>query len=232
MQNDPYKTLGVDPSAKTSEIKNAYRALVKKHHPDAGGDEKKILEINAAWEIISNPINRKAFDLANNYKTSSINESHIRGVRNAHASAAARAAKENAEKSEDSLIIWLKKVYKPIDKLLGDVINPFPRKLKALSADPYDDLLMEAFCDYLKQSQRHLEKVDAIYQSIPTPNSIRNFGLNLYHCLSQVKDAISELERYTMGYVDNYLHDGKEMLFKAKQQRSFLKEERKRFNIS
>ena len=31
---DPYKVLGVDPSATDEQIKDAYRALVKKYHPD------------------------------------------------------------------------------------------------------------------------------------------------------------------------------------------------------
>ena len=44
-------------------------------------------------------------------------------------------------------------------------------------------------------------------------------------------DALKELERYTMGYVDNYLHDGREMLREAKQRRSRLQTERRRLEI-
>ena len=39
----------------------------------------------------------------------------------------------------------------------------------------------------------------------------------MYHCFSQVKDALSELEKYTQGYVDDYLFDGKEMMKEAKR---------------
>ena len=35
-----------------------------------------------------------------------------------------------------------------------------------------------------------------------------------------------------MGYVDNYLHDGNEMLVEAKQMRAHLKKERLRLKIS
>ena len=47
---DPYRVLGVSELASTAEIKAACRALVKRHHPDAGGDDQTILALNAAWE--------------------------------------------------------------------------------------------------------------------------------------------------------------------------------------
>ena len=50
--SDPYAVLGVKPGASPAEIKAAYRALVKRHHPDAGGDVDRILALNAAWEVL------------------------------------------------------------------------------------------------------------------------------------------------------------------------------------
>ena len=138
--------------------------------------------------------------------------------------------RRSAERDEH-LVAWLQQVYAPIDRLLGQVINPFPGELRALSADPYDDTLMEAFCTFLEQSQGKLEKVEALYRSMATPASAQGFGLSLYHCLSQVQDALTELERYTMGYVDSYLRDGREMLREAKRRRTLLHEERRRLEI-
>ncbi len=58
MINDPYKVLGVAPTASDEEITKAYRKLAKKYHPDLNqGDKeaaKKMSEINAAYEQIKN----------------------------------------------------------------------------------------------------------------------------------------------------------------------------------
>ena len=50
--NNPYDVLGVETGSSDSEIKSAYRRLAKKHHPDAGGDEKHFAEISNAYESI------------------------------------------------------------------------------------------------------------------------------------------------------------------------------------
>ena len=57
---DPYVILGVSSSASDEEIKNAYRALARKYHPDNYGDDnplkdlanEKMQEINAAYDEI------------------------------------------------------------------------------------------------------------------------------------------------------------------------------------
>lgn len=59
MARDPYEVLGVPKGAGEDEIKNAYRRLAKKYHPDLNpGDAsaaQKMNEINAAYDQIKNP---------------------------------------------------------------------------------------------------------------------------------------------------------------------------------
>jgi curved DNA-binding protein CbpA len=59
--NDPYKILGVDRNATDDEVKEAYRKLARKYHPDNYGDnplsdlaEEKMQEINEAYDAIVN----------------------------------------------------------------------------------------------------------------------------------------------------------------------------------
>jgi molecular chaperone DnaJ len=63
---DYYQILGVNRNASDKEIKQAYRRLARKHHPDINpGDkssEAKFKEINAAYEVLSNPEKRKKYD--------------------------------------------------------------------------------------------------------------------------------------------------------------------------
>ncbi len=219
---DPYDELGVSSHASAEEIKAAYRQLVKQHHPDAGGDDQRMLALNAAWEVLGDAERRRAFDRSRSSRTTAASQDLSQ----------ARRAHGQGVSADDALVEWLRRVYSPIDRLLGEVINPFPAQLKALAADPYDDALMEAFCAYLERSVQKLERVKTLFQTLPTPVSARGFGLSVYHCFSEVEDALQELERYTMGYVDSYLRDGREMLREAKQRRKRLQDERRRLEIS
>ena len=63
---DYYKILGVSKDAGEKEIKQAYRKLARKYHPDVNPDnkeaEEKFKEINEANEVLSDPEKRKKYD--------------------------------------------------------------------------------------------------------------------------------------------------------------------------
>src|SRR5216683_2796823 len=63
---DYYATLGVPKTASDKDIKQAYRKLARKHHPDVNpndkGAETKFKEINEANEVLGDPEKRKKYD--------------------------------------------------------------------------------------------------------------------------------------------------------------------------
>ena len=59
---DYYQILGISREASPAEIKKAYYELAHKHHPDKGGDEKKMKEINEAYQVLSDKQKRDQYD--------------------------------------------------------------------------------------------------------------------------------------------------------------------------
>ena len=59
---DYYKTLGIARDADERTIKKAYRQLAREHHPDKGGSQEKMAEINEAFGVLSDPELRARYD--------------------------------------------------------------------------------------------------------------------------------------------------------------------------
>ena len=59
---NPYEILGLDSNCTNKDIRNVYRELAKKFHPDVGGDPEAFAKISAAVEVLRDPIRRKLFD--------------------------------------------------------------------------------------------------------------------------------------------------------------------------
>jgi len=62
---DYYQVLGVEPNASDTEIKQAFRRLARKHHPDvskAKGAEDRFKAVNEAYEVLRDKERRAEYD--------------------------------------------------------------------------------------------------------------------------------------------------------------------------
>jgi DnaJ homolog subfamily A member 2 len=58
-----YEILGVSKDATSDEMRKAYRRLAAKHHPDKeGGSQEKFQELQAAYEVLSDPEKKQIYD--------------------------------------------------------------------------------------------------------------------------------------------------------------------------
>jgi len=64
-KRDYYEVLGVGRDASEEDIKKAYRRLARQYHPDVStvdGAEERFKEVNEAYQVLSDPDKRSAFD--------------------------------------------------------------------------------------------------------------------------------------------------------------------------
>ena len=59
-----YDVLGVPRSASADEVKRAYHRMAREHHPDvrAGSSGDPMVEVNAAWAVLGDPVRRHTYD--------------------------------------------------------------------------------------------------------------------------------------------------------------------------
>ncbi|MEO1592114.1 MAG: DnaJ domain-containing protein [Cyanobacteria bacterium J06632_22] len=228
---DHYQTLGLGHSASPSEIKQAYRQLAKQYHPDTRGETEgglghdAIAQINAAYEVLSDPKQKQAYDRQRQAATTATAQS--RHQRTADVQNFYRRQRQREESTENQLKTWLKQVYNPVDRLLSKSINGLKGEIKTLSADPFDDELMEDFQNYLEDCRSALEKSKQKFKSMPNPSKVAGIAANLYYCMNQFEDGIEEIERFTTTYDDSYLHTGQELFRIASQLRKEAKSDLK-----
>jgi len=60
---DYYSTLGLKRGASEGEIKQAYRSMAMKYHPDRGGDEQRFKQIEEAYRFLSDPQKKNIIDM-------------------------------------------------------------------------------------------------------------------------------------------------------------------------
>lgn len=206
-----YQTLQVNPQATQQEIKQSYRRLAKKFHPDSQRDRNcdKIIALNAAYEVLGNSNSRRLYD--RQQQLGQYDDFFVsRQARNAAAQQQYQQQRANT-RPEVSYQQWLQEVYFPINYLASEILDPLQTEIDYLSADPFDDYLMEDFEAYLDTCQDYWQQAQEKLASTPNPAQLAGVAANLYYCLNHIGDGIKELKWFTLNYNDRYLHTGQEI---------------------
>ncbi|MEL6455564.1 MAG: J domain-containing protein [Cyanobacteria bacterium J06623_5] len=214
--SDHYATLGLTVDATQAQVKQAYRQLAKKFHPDSQPNLQdqqaatdKIAQVNAAYEVLGDVAERERYDTER--QLAAKERMRDRVSRTVDSQNSYRKQRRSTSASTVTIEQWMRSVFNPTDRLIGKIIQPLKAEVRALSADPFDDELMEAFQAYLEVCQESLEKAKAKFKSMPNPAGVASGAANLYYCLNQLEDGIEEIERFTYTYDDSYLHTGQEL---------------------
>ena len=77
---NPYTELDVPVDASLETIKQRYRTLAQMHHPDKGGDEEVFKRIKLAYEILSDPVRRKQYDITGETTTTTAKDEAVANI--------------------------------------------------------------------------------------------------------------------------------------------------------
>ncbi|CAN5819054.1 J domain-containing protein [soil metagenome] len=206
-----YETLGISAGATQAEVKQSYRKLAKQFHPDSQNQaaaHDRIAAINAAYEVLGDIQERRQYDAERQLLVEIAASKRAARTVDSHNQYRRRRASKPADTTIEQ---WLRSVFNPTDRLIGQILKPLKAEVRALSADPFDDELMAAFQAYIETCREALEQAKAKFRSMPNPAGVASGAANLYYCLNQLEDGIEEIERFTYTYDDSYLHDGQEL---------------------
>lgn len=210
-----YDTLKVSKDSSQAEIKQSYRRLVKLFHPDTNpetSDSEEIIRINAAYEVLGDEKSRKSYDRGLNKNSRSDENDYSQRTRTK------QQGKRQTGRDIDELVEqWLQRIYFPVNDTLTWILESLQEQIDNLSADPFDDDLLEAFQEYLDDCRAKLKQAQTSFRSLPNPPLLARAAAHLYYSLNQVSDGLDEFKYFPLNYDENYLHTGQEMFRIAEQ---------------
>lgn len=219
MKKDYYKILGVSRDSTEVEIKKAYRKLALKYHPDKNeGDKKseeKFKEIAEAYETLSDPERRNAYDNPHNYGGFSVNDMH-NVFRTARRTQKGENVHVNIQITLEEIMTGVKKNFKIYRKTPCNACEGTGAKDKEFSEctycsgrgstiknvnTPYGKMSMETVCDSCKGSGKVIKNGCKECQASGSSKNEEELSINI------PKGSISGVS-FIMQGVGNYIKDG------------------------
>jgi molecular chaperone DnaJ len=134
MTKTHYQVLQISDRATADEIKQSYRQLAKKFHPDVNGGKTNsdlIIQINAAYEILGDEKKRREYDYL-------LQPAVAIPLQQKDPTHSPRRPRTVGRELDEELILWLNQVYTPINRMISWIIKPLKTQIRELSADLSD----------------------------------------------------------------------------------------------
>jgi molecular chaperone DnaJ len=209
-----YEVLEVPANASAEEIKRSYRRLAKQHHPDtqtsaspqaaadAAANSERIREINAAYEVLCHRESRRRYDVQIGQATATNRVQVQQRV---------QRVQQTVTDEERLRQLWIRQVYTPLNRTLSRILRSLKPQLNALSADPFDIELVDAFSDYLDRCSEQFDRAHALFRQHPNPSTLAGVASRLYYSLQRLEDALDELKYFPLNFDERHLHTGQEL---------------------
>jgi molecular chaperone DnaJ len=193
-----YEILGLPANVSSLEIKRAYRELVKSMHPDVDYNEKthvqrstateRMTRLNEAYETLKDRSKRAEYD-------------SIIGVNGRGKPAVTLVDTNDSDYARQQ---YLTRVFYPSRQVMGKVLNKYKNELAELSADIFDDRLIEEFEKYVNDIEEALVTGAHLLSSVETPKSLKPAELMMRFAIAQAADGLEEVRHFFQNY--NYDH--------------------------
>lgn len=194
-----YQVLGITHNVTPDEIKRAYRKLAKVQHPDAlarvGTEEheaatEEMVAINEAYETLIDDTKRAAYDRRIGVGKVSVKSSrpHFTSI------------DEDAEREK-----FLRTIFNPLRSAIVRLLGNYNRQLKELSADPFDERLIDRFQQYVDKLEDSLRKASDGFTRNPAPRSLEGAVTMMRYCIAQAADGLEELRWFCVNYDYDHL---------------------------
>lgn len=192
-----YDVLGVSRDVSRSELKKAYRELVKNNHPDlahVNGAQvetrtRLMIAINEAYSILIDDKKRQDYDEATFARPSAVFPTR------AHDSFDEEAAREK----------FLRRVFNPLRRSISNILRRYKSSLATLSQDLYDEELLDQFGSYVEEVEATLYRASQEFTANPPPSTLGPAVQWMRHAIAQAADGLEELKYFMQNFDYDHL---------------------------
>jgi molecular chaperone DnaJ len=197
-----YDVLGVAPGVSREEIKVAYRQLVKSLHPDLSYMEKSTNQVSAETEQMMH-INEAYATLIDSEKRAHYNSTVIHQYNRSQVRMPTHV--QDSFDEEKATEKYMRQVFNPLTRSIVNILKKYKSRLKALSQDLYDEVLLEEFALYVDEIENTLRKASYGFTDNPAPLTMKNAVNWMRHCIAQAADGLEELRYFCQNFDYDHL---------------------------